>query len=126
MLLLVAVELEEEAIFSGGLQQFLNRPDVVCDSRLHGGRHPERLMHPAEIEKGHVEVNGGFQMFECLAESQAQPRKAPKMCPHAQIRPLDVTRSYLINARTLWKGQSLWNEIDEIEPNLCFRPTTLR
>ncbi len=32
------------------------------------------------------------------------------------------TRSYLINARTLWKGQSLWNEIDEIEPNLWFRP----
>lgn len=47
-------------------------------------------MHAAEVEKGHVQVNGGGQMFERLAESEAQPCKAAQMRPNAKIGPLDM------------------------------------
>ena len=47
-------------------------------------------MHAAEVEKSHVEVNGGGQMFHRLAEPQAQARKATKMRPHAQIGALGI------------------------------------
>jgi hypothetical protein len=50
----------------------------------------ERLMHAAKVEKGHIEMHGGFEMAQALAESQAQPRKAPQLCPHAEIGSLDM------------------------------------
>lgn len=80
-------------MISRGLQQFLNGPDVVCQARLHGGCYAERLMHATEVEKGHVEVNGSGQMLQRLAESKAQPRKAPQVCPNTEIGSLNVGRA---------------------------------
>lgn len=56
-------------------------------------------MHAAEIEKGHIEIHGGDQMLQRLAESQAQPRKASKMRAYAQIRPFNMTRG---DSRGMW------------------------
>src|SRR5690348_3641296 len=49
-------------------------------------------MHATEVEKGHVHMNSGGQVFQCFAETETQPRKAPKMCAQTQIRPFDMTR----------------------------------
>jgi hypothetical protein len=47
-------------------------------------------MYANEIEKGHVEGYGGFQMIETLAESKAQARETAQMRPNAQIGAFDV------------------------------------
>ena len=47
-------------------------------------------MHTAEVEKSHIKIHGGTQVFECLAESETQSGKAAKVCSHAQVRPFDV------------------------------------
>lgn len=47
-------------------------------------------MYAAEVEKGHIQIHGGAQMFERLAESETQPSEAAKMRTHAQIRSFDV------------------------------------
>jgi len=47
-------------------------------------------MYAAEVEKCHVEIHGGAEMFQRFAESETQPSKAAKMCSHAQIGGFDV------------------------------------
>lgn len=47
-------------------------------------------MNAAEVEKGHIEIHGGSQMFERLAESQTQSSKAAKVRPYAQVGAFDV------------------------------------
>jgi hypothetical protein len=108
VLLMVASECEEKAIVSPGLQEFLDSPDVVCDSRLHGRRDAQGLMNAAEVEEGHVEVHGGFKMLNCFAESEAQARKATQMRPHAQIGAFDVrganARFVRVSTDNDWNG----------------------
>src|SRR5258705_5358687 len=87
---MVASKYEEKAMISRGLQEFLHRPDVVRESSLHRRRHAESLMYAAEVKKSHVEVNGGGQMFQRFAESQAQARKAAQVRSHAQVGAFDV------------------------------------
>lgn len=65
---------------------------MICDSRFHRGRDFKALMHTAEVEKGHVQMNRGGQMFERLTETETQSRKAAKVRPHAEIRSFDVAR----------------------------------
>ena len=48
-------------------------------------------MYAAHIEKDHVKVNGGFQVFQRLAETQGKPRKTPQVCSHGQVGSFDVT-----------------------------------
>jgi hypothetical protein len=66
-------------------------------------------MYTTEVEKGHVQVNSGGQMFERLTESETQPRKTPQMRPHAQVRPLDVARAdsfdLRVSADAYWDGR---------------------
>lgn len=79
-----------KAIVSPCLQEFLHGPDVIGKPGLHSRRSPEPLMYANEIEKGHVEGHGGFQMIETLAESKAQARETAQMRPNAQIGAFDV------------------------------------
>jgi hypothetical protein len=74
---MVASECEEKAIVSRSLQEFLDGPDVVSKPRLHCGSYTERLMYANEVEKSHVERDSGLEMVKALAETQAQPGKAP-------------------------------------------------
>src|ERR1700682_1671095 len=48
-------------------------------------------MYPTEVEKGHLQVNGGFQVVQRFAEAQRKTRKAPEVCPNAQVGPFNVT-----------------------------------
>ena len=57
---------------------------MIGNTRLHSRRNAERLMYAAEVEKGHVEIDGGFQMFQGLAEAETQPREAAQMRADAQ------------------------------------------
>jgi hypothetical protein len=50
-------------------------------------------MYATEVEEGHIEIHGGFEMVNCFAESETQARKAAKMCPHAQVGAFDVRRA---------------------------------
>src|SRR5579864_1917566 len=63
---------------------------MVRNSSLHCGSHPERLMHAAHIEKDHVKIDCGFQVFQRFTETQGKPRKAPQVCAHAQIGPFHM------------------------------------
>lgn len=47
-------------------------------------------MHAAEVEKGHVERHACLEVFQGLAESERQPREAPKVSPHAQVGAFDM------------------------------------
>ena len=71
--------------------EFSHTPNVVGQTGLHCGRDAKRLMHAAEVKESHVQMNGGCQMFERLAESQTQSRKAPKVRPNAQVCAFNVT-----------------------------------
>src|SRR5260370_39934971 len=48
-------------------------------------------MYAAEVEKDYVQVNGGFQVFQRLAETKTEPRETAQMCPHGQVGAFDVT-----------------------------------
>lgn len=50
-------------------------------------------MHAAEVEKSHIEIHGGAQMFERLTKAKAQPRESAQVRPHTQIGPLDMGRA---------------------------------
>src|SRR6266403_1704047 len=63
---------------------------MVGESSLHRRRNAESLMYAAEIEKSHIEINGGGQMLQRLAESQAQTCEAAQMRSHAQVGAFDV------------------------------------
>jgi hypothetical protein len=68
---------------------------VIGDSSLHCRRNAERFMHAAEVETGHIEIHGGAQMFERLAESKTQPVKL-RRC----VRTLRLARStWLVEMR---------------------------
>ena len=66
-------------------------------------------MYTAKIEKGHIQMNSGGQMFERLAETQAQPRKPAKVRPHGQVGPLDMASAdsfpLRISADAYWDGR---------------------
>jgi hypothetical protein len=47
-------------------------------------------VNAAEIEKGHIETHGGFQMLQCFAKSETQASETAQMCPDAQIGAFDV------------------------------------
>src|SRR6266478_6957913 len=95
---------EEAAIVSCGLPKFLNGPDVVSKSRLHCGGYSERLMYTNEVEKGHIERDSSLEMVKALAETQAQPGKAAKVRPHAQVRSFNVRRADAFNRRVSADG----------------------
>src|ERR1700683_435443 len=63
---------------------------MVCNPGLHRGRNTERSMYATEVEKSHIEIHGGAQMVQRLAEPKTQARKASKMRPHAQVGPFDM------------------------------------
>lgn len=54
-------------------------------------------MYAAEIEKGHIEVHGGDQMFVRLAETEAQARKATQLRSDAEIGAFDLRCAYPFN-----------------------------
>jgi len=56
-------------------------------------------MHAAKVEKSHVKIHGGAQVFERLAESETQPREAPQMRPHAQVRSFDMASADVFEFR---------------------------
>src|ERR1700674_2622506 len=123
-MLLVAGELGEETIASRSLQEFLNGPDVICDSGLHGRGDSERLMYAAEVEKGHVQVNGGFQVLQRFAEAQTKSRKAPKVCPDGQIGPLDVAGRDSFDLRT--PADLDWYSVQNLCRRVPVRPFPMR
>jgi hypothetical protein len=87
---MVASECGAKAIVSPCLQQFLHGPDVIGKPGLHSRRDTDSLMNTNEIEKGHVQIHGGFQMIETLAESEAQARKTTQVRPNTQVGAFDV------------------------------------
>jgi hypothetical protein len=74
------------SVASRGLQEFLNGPDVICNSGLHGRGNTERLMYAAEIKERHVQVNRGVQVFQRLAETKTKPRKTAQVCPYKRTK----------------------------------------
>jgi len=104
VLLMVASECEEKAIVSRRLQEFLYGPDVVSKPRLHCGSYTERLMYANEVEKSHIERDSRLEMVKALAESQAQPSEAAKVCPHAQVGAFNVRRADAFNLRVSADG----------------------
>jgi hypothetical protein len=72
-------------------------------------------MHAAEVEKGHVQMNRGGQMFERLAETETQSRKAAKVCPHAQIGAFDMASAdsfgLRVSADADWDGRSYFRGV---------------
>jgi hypothetical protein len=52
-------------------------PHAVRDPGRHGGRHPERLVHAAEVVVHKVQRDGVLQVDGLLAEGVREPRKAP-------------------------------------------------
>lgn len=50
-------------------------------------------MNAAEVEKSHVEIHGGTQVFERFAESEARSREAAKMRANAQVSAFNVARA---------------------------------
>ena len=88
----------------GSRNQFFNCPHMIRKTCLHTRRDTERLMYAAKIEKGHVEMNGGFQMVQRFTESQAQAREAAQMCPHRQIGSFDVACGYVARIRVSADG----------------------
>jgi len=66
-------------------------------------------MYTAEVEKSHVEIHGGAQMFQRLAKAKAQARKAAKVRPHAQVGAFDVASAdsfkLRMSADAYWDGR---------------------
>src|SRR5438093_8590223 len=54
--------------FERAPEQLRQRPDVIREPGLHGGRHPQRLVDAAEVVIGPLEREGGFKVTEPLAE----------------------------------------------------------
>jgi len=52
-------------------------------------------MYTAEIVPSHLGRDGGFQVFQPLAESVGEPSKAAQVHPHAQVRPFNVAGGVL-------------------------------
>ena len=50
-------------------------------------------MHTAEVEKGHIQMNGGRQVFQRLATSETQSRKTVKTRPRAQVSSFEMRRA---------------------------------
>jgi len=102
---LVVVSKAAEAIHSCSLQQFSDRPHVIGDSGLHRPSDAERLVDAAEVEKGHVHMNSGIQMFERFAETKTQPGKAAKVCSHAQIGAFNMASRHASGMRVANDGR---------------------
>jgi hypothetical protein len=66
-------------------------------------------MHATEVKKGHVQMNRGCQMFERLAETETQSRKAAKVRSHAKIGAFDMARADSfelgVSADAYWDGR---------------------
>jgi len=66
-------------------------------------------MHAAEVEKGHVQMNRGGQMFERLAETETQSREAAKVRSHAKIGAFDMASADSfelgVSADAYWDGR---------------------
>lgn len=61
-------------------------------------------MNAAQIEKGHIEMHGGFEMGQALAKTEAQARKASQMRSHGQIRSFDVASRNTCGMRVACDG----------------------
>jgi len=61
----------------GRVDQFSDAPNVICNTNLHRGCDPQRLVHAAEIEVHCVERDGCTVMLEFLAEGVRQASEAP-------------------------------------------------
>ena len=93
---------------------------MIGDSGLHRRRDSERFVHAAEVEKGHVQMNSGSQMFERLAETEAQSRKAAKVRPHAQVCAFYVASAdsfhLRISADAYWDGRRYFRGVVPLRP----------
>lgn len=65
-------------------------------------------MNTAEVEKSHVEIHGGCQMLQRLAESKTQPSEAAKVCSHAQVGAFDMACADMRQLRNSadWDGHN--------------------
>jgi len=62
-------------------------------------------MYAAEIEKSHVEIHGGAQVFECLAESKTETCKSAQVRSHAEVRSFDMASANVLELR----GSADWD-----------------
>lgn len=88
---------------------------MIGDTRFHCGRDFEALVHTAEVEKGHVEMNSSGQMFQRLTETETQPRKAAKVRPHAEVRSFDMASAdsfhLRVSADADWDGRRYFRRV---------------
>ena len=70
--------------------QFSDRPNVVCDSKCHGGRDAQSFVDTAKIVMGDIQPDRRCMVVRSLAEPIRQSREAARRHSQGQILALNV------------------------------------